>query len=277
MTIRAVLALWLLLLGTAQAFELKGEIAQGALVMGQAAPGSKITLDNRAVPVAADGKFAIGFGRDAAATAQLVVVDPGGATERRTLNVVKRSFPEQRVDGLPPAMVSPPPEVMERIKREIDKINALRRIITPLPDFAMAWQWPAQGPITGVYGSRRVLNGKVDATHYGLDIGAPAGSPIVAPAAGTVVLAEDLYFTGLTAIVDHGLGVNSTYAHMSAMDVTVGQKVHPGQKIGLIGMTGRATGPHLHWGLNWFEVRLDPALLMGPMPLPPAPAPPARH
>ena len=272
--LRLGVALWLLGVGmgiaAAQALELKGEIAQGGLVMGQAAPGSKITLDGRNVPLAEDGKFAIGFGRDAAPVAQLVAVAPDGKIERRSLTIVKRSFPEQRVDGLPPDMVTPPPRVLERIRREVEKINALRRIITVPANYATLWQWPAQGPITGVYGSQRVLNGQVASTHYGLDIGAPSGSPIVAPAAGTVMLAEDLYFTGLTVIVDHGLGVNSTYAHLSVLAVGVGQKIAAGQKIGAVGATGRATGPHLHWGLNWFEVRLDPGLLVPPPP--PAPA-----
>ena len=260
------LTLLLLVAWPVQALELKGEIAQGGLVVGRAAPGSKVTLDGRDVPVAADGHFAFGFAYDAEPTADLVARDPAGAVERRTLSVVQRQFQIQRIDGLPPAMVTPPPEVLERIMQENIRINEALRVVSPVAHFAQGWRWPATGPITGVFGSQRILNGKPRSVHYGVDVAAPKGTPIVAAAAGTVTLAGDLYFSGNTVFVDHGVGVNSSYLHMDTIVVKEGDTVQAGQKIGTLGATGRATGPHLHWGLNWFAVRLDPALVAPPMP-----------
>ncbi|MGE0660115.1 MAG: M23 family metallopeptidase [Reyranellaceae bacterium] len=250
----------------AQALELQGEIAQGGLVVGRVAPGSTVSLDGRDVPVAADGHFAFGFPYNAEPTAELVVRDGAGAVERRTLSVARRQFQIQRIDGLPPAMVTPPPEVLERIKRENERINAARKVVSPVAHFAAGWRWPAIGPITGVFGSQRILNGEPRSVHYGVDVAAPKGTPIVAAAAGTVTLAGDLYFSGNTVFIDHGVGVNSSYLHMDSITVQEGEAVQAGQQIGALGATGRATGPHLHWGLNWFAVRLDPALVAPPMP-----------
>jgi len=259
-------ALLLLCALPAQALELKGEITQGGLVVGRAAPGSTVSLDGKDVPVAADGSFAFGFAYNAEPSAELVVRDAAGAVERRTLSVARRQFQIQRIDGLPPAMVTPPPEVLERIKQENLRINAARKVVSPVAHFAAGWRWPATGPITGVFGSQRILNGEPRSVHYGVDVAAPKGTPIVAAAAGTVTLAGDLYFSGNTVFIDHGVGVNSSYLHMESITVREGETVQAGQQIGTLGATGRATGPHLHWGLNWFAVRLDPALVAPPMP-----------
>jgi len=246
---------------------LEGPVEQGGLVHGKTDPGATVTLDGRAVRVADDGSFIFGFGRDAPAAARLDVVFADGSSAHRDLKVAARQYDIQHINGLPAQQVTPDAATLERIKREQVTINAARAVDSSLPFFERAFVWPAVGPISGVYGSQRILNGEPRAPHMGLDIAAPRGSPVLAADAGTVTLAErDLFFTGGTVIIDHGYGLATTYQHMDRIDVAVGQKVAAGQPIGIVGATGRVTGPHLHWALNWYEVRLDPALVMGPMP-----------
>jgi murein DD-endopeptidase MepM/ murein hydrolase activator NlpD len=249
----------------ARALELKGEFVQGGFVTGKVAPGSTVSLGQRIVAVGPDGSFAIGFTYDAEPTATLSVRDAQGRSEQRALTIARRQFQVQRIDGLPEAMVTPPPEVLERIRQDNARTKAAREIVSPVAHFAQGFRWPATGPISGVFGSQRILNGKPRNVHYGLDVAAPKGSDIVAAAAGTVTLAGDLYLSGNTVFIDHGLGVNTSYLHMDTIAVQEGQSVKAGEKLGTLGATGRATGPHLHWGLNWFDVRLDPALIVPPM------------
>lgn len=251
---------------------LDGAVEQGGLVRGKTDPDAKVTLDGRAVRVAPDGGFIFGFGRDAPAAAALDITFADGSTAHRDLAVNQRRYDVQRIDGLPQQQVTPDPVVMERIKREALVINKARAVDSDLGFFEKPFDWPALGPISGVYGSQRILNGEPRAPHMGLDIAAPRGSPVLAAAAGTVSLAErDLFFTGGTVIIDHGYGLATTYQHMDRVDVVVGQHVDADAPIGVVGATGRVTGPHLHWALNWYEVRLDPALVMGPMPTGPQP------
>ncbi len=246
---------------------LEGAPIQGGLVVGRAEPGARVHLDGRRLRVSADGLFLFGFGRDAGPTAKLVVRHADGTDERRVLEVAKRTYKVQRIDGLPPKMVTPGPEELKRIRAEQALINRARNRDTPNSNFAARFRWPALGRVSGVYGSRRILNGRPRRPHFGLDIAAPAGAPVVAPAPGEVALVhEGMYFTGKTVMLDHGHGLTSIFIHMSAIAVKAGQKVRRGALIGRVGQTGRATGPHLHWGLNWFGVRLDPARLVGPMP-----------
>lgn len=245
----------------------KGDFSQGGMVVGMAQPGITLKLGDRNVPVAKDGRFVFGFGRDEPAAAKLTVSHAGGQSESITLKVAPQTYDIQRIDGLPPAQVTPPPAVLERIKRENAQIAAVRQRNTPRQDFLQNWIWPAKGPVSGVYGSQRILNGEPRTPHFGLDIAAPTGSPIVAPVDGEVTLAEkDVYFTGGTVIIDHGMGINSAYSHMQTVTVKVGQRVKQGEQIGTVGATGRATGPHLDWRLNWFDVRLDPQRLLPPKP-----------
>jgi len=264
----AAAALALLLAGAADADELTldGSLTQGGLVRGHVAPGAAVELDGRAVRVAADGAFIVGFGRDAAPSAVLTVRWPDGRSEARTLSVAPRLYEVQRVDGLPPKTVTPDPATLERIRADADEVRRVRRRDSDEDGFAGRLIWPARGPLSGVYGSQRILNGEPRAPHLGVDIAAPAGTPVLAAAGGTVTLARSLVLTGNTAIIDHGHGLSTTYAHMAELAVKEGQHVARGQEIGTVGATGRATGPHLHWGLEWFETRLDPMLAAGPMP-----------
>jgi murein DD-endopeptidase MepM/ murein hydrolase activator NlpD len=190
-----------------------------------------------------------------------------GRSEERHLAIAPRQYAVQRIEGLPPAMVTPPPETLARIKAEQEKINQARATVIREALYAAGFTWPVTGPISGVYGSQRILNGQPRAPHMGVDIAAPGRTPVRAPADGVITLAEsDLYYTGGTIILDHGLGLSSIFLHMSRIEAHVGERVRQGDEIGQVGATGRATGPHLHWGMNWQDAKLDPALLVPPMP-----------
>lgn len=242
----------------------QGDFSQGGLVTGEAEPGILIKLNERIVPVR-NGRFVFGFGRDESPSMTLTVTRDGARGELTLLRIARRTYDIQRIDGLLPAQVTPPPAVLERIRRENEMIAAARQRSSAQQDFLRGWIWPAQGPVSGVYGSQRILNGEPRTPHYGLDVAAPTGSPVVAPAAGEVVLAEaDIYFTGGTIIIDHGMGINSAFSHLQSLNVKVGQQVRQGEQIGTVGATGRATGPHLDWRVNWYDVRLDPQRLLPP-------------
>jgi murein DD-endopeptidase MepM/ murein hydrolase activator NlpD len=268
---RPVLRLLALLLLAHPAFagslRLDGPIEQGGLVRGKAEPGAKVALDGQPVRIAPDGGFVIGFGRDAAPKAVLDLVYADGTRERRELAVAVRQYEVQRIDGLPAEQVTPDAAAEARIKREAVIIAKARAVDSDLLAFEQPFAWPAVGPISGVFGSQRILNSEARAPHAGVDIAAPRGAAVAAAGAGTVTLAEpDLFFTGGTVIIDHGYGLATTYQHMDTVEVTVGRAVAAGERIGTVGATGRVTGPHLHWSLNWYAVRLDPALAVGPMP-----------
>lgn len=243
----------------------QGDFSQGGMVHGRAPPGSRLLLGQRAVPVGRGGEFVFGFNRDEAAQVKFQADLPDGRQIAITLQVKKQSYDIQRIDNLPQAQVTPPPSVLERIRQENAKIAALRQRDTPRLDFLTGWIWPADGPVSGVYGSQRILNGEPRQPHFGLDIAAPVGAVVRASTDGEVIMAEpDLYFTGGTILLDHGHGITGAYSHLSKISVQVGQRVKQGEEIGRVGATGRATGPHLDWRVNWFDVRLDPQRLLPP-------------
>ena len=260
-----LLALLLVFATPAQAADLTGKFTQGGLVVGHTVPGAKVLLGDEPVLVGADGLFVIGFGRDQAPHAQLTIIAPDGSAEQQTLAIAQRTYDIQRIDKLDQSKVTPNPADQARMKADQDQINAARKNPREAADFLVPFIWPAQGPISGVYGSQRILNGEPRAPHYGLDIAAPEGSPVVAPAPGIVrLVAADFFLTGGTIILDHGFGVQSVFIHMKSVGVADGQALKQGDLIGTVGMTGRATGPHLHWGMNWGTVRLDPAFWVPP-------------
>ena len=266
-----LLAAWGLPLFAGACLELEGELIQGGLVWGNVAPDSRVTVDGQALDVLADGSTVIGFGRNAAATAELVV--EGEQTCRQTLEVTRREYRIQRVEGVPQRTVTPPPEQLERIRRERARVSAAKGQRLERPDLLQraltGFAWPTEGPISGVYGSQRVYNGKPGSPHYGVDVAVPTGTPVRAPTAGVVTLAEpDLFYSGGTIILDHGYRLSSSFLHLSKVLVEVGQEVRTGDIIGEVGATGRATGPHLDWRMSWRDRRIDPQLLVPPMPKP---------
>lgn len=269
--IRLLLACLLLLPTAAQAqslaITLEGAATQGGLMIGRAAPGAIVSLDGRKVATTPGGDFVLGFGRDAKPVAQLVVRHKDGKRETRTIAVAARSYKIQRIDGLPKRKVEPKKQDMTRINAERELFRRARALVTPQSWFRSGFVWPVTGRISGVYGSQRILNGQPRRPHLGTDIAAKTGTKVVAAADGVVALAHDgMFFTGKTLHIDHGLGLGTVYAHLSKLHVKQGARVKKGQLIGRIGQTGRATGPHLHWGLTWGALRLDPALAAGKMP-----------
>lgn len=244
---------------------LRGEAAQGGLIIGDAGAAREVWIDNKPVRIA-NGKFCFGFPYDATLPVAVRVRLPEPPEEIREVVPAKRNFVVQRINGLPEKFVTPSPDELARIKRDAEAVGEARAIDSGESWFAESFDWPADGPITGIYGSQRILNGEPRAPHYGVDIAAGEGSPIRAPKPGIVTLAEFLFLSGNTMIIDHGHGVSTTYLHMSRMDVKPGQRLDRGEQIGLIGHTGRATGPHLCWRLNWFQTRLDVALVAPPRP-----------
>jgi len=254
-------------IGAALELSLDGNFTQGGLVFGKTDPGSRVDLDGQPLSLAPDGRFLIGFGRDAANKAVLVITGGDGQTVTRNLDIAGREYQVQRIEGLPARKVTPAPEDLARIKADNAGIGGVRGLDTRQAYFSSGFTWPVTGPLSGVFGSQRILNGKPKNPHNGTDIAAPDGALIKAPSDGRVALVnEDMFYTGKTLMLDHGLGLSSVYAHMSAILVKQGGLVKKGDAIGRVGKTGRVTGPHLHWGVTLGRTHLDPALLAGDMP-----------
>ena len=265
-----------LLLGASAAsgatcIELSGPVQQGAFLWGAVAPGSGVTLDGEALDVMDDGTVFLGFGRDAKGSANIRV--EGSQPCGETLLLYLRDYKIQRVEGVPAQTVNPPREQLDRIRREGAMVSEARKDSRERPDLVAGvlagFVWPIEGPISGVYGSQRYYNGEPRRPHYGVDVAAPKGAIVRAPAAGVVTLAEpDLFYSGGTIILDHGYKLSSTFLHLSKVSVKPGDELQPGDIIGEVGATGRATGPHLDWRMNWRDRRIDPQLLVPPMPKP---------
>jgi len=240
-----------------------GEPVQGGLLVGKAPPGSQIRIDGESVMTTDAGRFLLAFSREQTAAARVVAELPDGQRIERRIEPTERSFDIQRIDGLPSEQVTPPEEVLERIRNDARQAREARRLRDARSDWSGGFDWPLTGPITGVYGSQRILNGEPRNPHWGIDIAAPTGTPVRAPAPGVVTLAHpDMYFSGGTLFIDHGHGLVSAFLHLSDVHVQVGQTVDRGQPIAEVGATGRATGPHLDWRMNLGDIRIDPALLL---------------
>jgi murein DD-endopeptidase MepM/ murein hydrolase activator NlpD len=247
---------------------LPASASQGALVIGSTHPAATVTADGRSLRVAPDGGFVFGIGRDASGEVVVSIRQPGTGVVEHRLAVTTRDWPSERIAGVPPATVNPPPAIAARIAREQAQVVAARARDDAREDYAQHFIWPVQGRISGRFGNQRIYmlpdgSGSPKSPHSGMDIAVPQGTPVKAPAAGVVTFAApDLYLTGGTVLLDHGHGVSSNFLHLSRLDVKAGDRIEQGQVIGAVGATGRATGPHLHWGMNWFDVRVDPLLVL---------------
>ena len=240
------------------AVEFKGKFLQGHFIIGLTNPGSKIIIDKKEVRVSDDGFFVFGIDRDRKYDVTITKI-ANGKKEKITKKILKRKYNIQRIDGLEESKVTPPEEVYARIKSENNRIGEARAINSNLPFFKDQFIMPVKGIISGVYGSQRILNGKPKWPHYGIDIAAKQGTMIKSSAEGIVTMAEDdLYYTGGTIIMDHGHGISTIYSHLENVLVSVGDKINQGDVIGTVGSTGRSTGPHLDFRVNWFQTRLDP-------------------
>ena len=238
-------------------------VSQGAMVVGKVPAGSSVRYAGRTLRVTGYGTVVFGVGRDEAGPLNVEVQAPGAPPRQVRIAVTARDWPIQRINGVPPATVNPPKAIAERIAREQAQVSAVRTRDDARTGFAQAFAWPVQGRISGRFGNQRVYNGTPKAAHSGMDIAAPNGTPVKAPADGVVTFAApDLYLTGGTLVLDHGHGISSNFLHLSRLNAKVGDVVKKGEVIAAVGSTGRSTGPHLHWGMNWFDVRIDPLLVL---------------
>ena len=248
---------------------LAGNAIQGGMLRGHTLPSATVTFADITVPVLPDGAFLLGLGRDMPRSNELTITTE--ATCVQQVAVVAREYRLQEITGVPQQTVTPSEEHLERIRAERAKVRTAKAQRLALDDGFRAvrdgFAWPVTGRISGVYGSQRIYNGTPGTPHYGVDVARPTGTPVTAPAAGRVTLAEpDLFYSGGTVILDHGYGLSSSFLHLSEVSVSVGDQLAPGDLIGAIGATGRATGPHLDWRMSWFNQRIDPQLLVPPMP-----------
>lgn len=248
------------------ALELQGEWQQGGVIIGKVPQGTQVIYREKQLQISPAGEFVIGLGRDAAGQVSFVTTDRDGLRKEHRFAVKKRIYNIQKVTGVPQQTVEPDPAQVERAKREAQMATDARKGDLPLTFFAQKFEWPLIGPVTGVYGSQRFYNGVPNSPHYGVDIAKPVGTLVKAPAGGVVTLVHpDMFFSGGTLIIDHGHGLSSTFIHLSEVLVKKGDAISQGQAIAKVGKTGRATGPHLDWRMNWFEERVDPQLLVEPM------------
>ena len=244
------------------AVEFRGEFLQGHFIIGLTDPSAKIIIDKKNVKVSNDGYFVFGIDRDRKFDLTITKI-LNGEKQKIVKKVLKRKYNIQRIDGLEESKVTPPESVYKRIKEENNKIGKARATNSDLTFFKNKFIMPVEGIISGVYGSQRILNGKPKWPHYGIDIAAKKGTMIKSSGTGVVTMAEDdLYYTGGTVIMDHGHGISTIYSHLEMVMVSVGDKINKGDIIGTVGSTGRSTGPHLDFRVNWFQTRLDPMTIL---------------
>ena len=246
-----------------RASELPTQAQQGAMVIGRTMAANRVEVGGRALRLTDDGRFVFGIGRDQAEPVQVDITWFDGVRETVRIAVMPRDWPIERIDGVPPSTVDPPPTIAERIAREQARVSEARTLDDARSDYAQPFVWPVQGRISGRFGHQRIYNGIPKSPHSGMDIAAADGTPVMAPAGGVVSFADPgLYLTGGTVVIDHGAGISSNFLHLSRIDVQVGERVEQGQVFAAVGSTGRSTGPHLHWGMNWFSTRIDPLLVL---------------
>ena len=253
-----IVSITLLLISTSHAINFQGKFLQGHFILGITDPKARIFVGKQEVKVSDDGKFVFGIDRDQKYDLILTKILNGKKTII-TKKVFRRKYKIQRIDGLAENKVTPPETFYKRIKEENNAIGKARAINSNLQFYKEKFIMPVEGIISGVYGSQRILNGKPRWPHYGIDIAANQGTMIKSSGSGTVTLAEDdLYYTGGTVIMDHGHGISTIYSHLESVIVSVGDKINQGDVIGTVGSTGRSTGPHLDFRVNWFQTILDP-------------------
>jgi len=251
-----------------ESIALSGEMKQGGLMVGKTSPSNSVSLNGKTIAVSANGDYAFGFSRDDKQSYELVITSVNGDRVTKTLKPQSREYNIQRIEGIKKSIMQPNPKSVARAKQDSKQVKAARKISSELDFFARGFIAPIKGTITGVYGSQRVYNGVPKNPHFGLDYAGKTGDPVKAPASGTVLLwVPDMFYSGGTMIIDHGQGVSSTFLHLSDSYVKQGDQVQQGQVVAAVGKSGRATGPHLDWRINWFNVKIDPALVLKLQPL----------
>ena len=239
--------------------KLQGELTQGSAIIGKVPSGSTLLVNNKAVLTTESGRFFVGFGRDAKLQQRFHLKINSGEEYVDTLSLTRREYNLQKVNGVPQKTVSPNEKNLKRIRQDNVLVKKARAVVSENIFFLDKFIAPMKGPITGVYGSQRIYNGTPKRPHYGVDYAGPVGEPVYAPASGIVSLVHpDMFYSGGTLIIDHGFGVSSSFLHLSEVLVKNGQEIQQGDLIAKVGKGGRATGPHLDWRMNWFDVRIDP-------------------
>jgi murein DD-endopeptidase MepM/ murein hydrolase activator NlpD len=249
------------------AVSFEGEFLQGGLLIGQVQEGQTVSYQGKSIKLTTNNQFLLGLGRNAPAITSITINSQDQDPETITLEIAPRQYNIQKIEGVPAKTVTPPASDLSRIKQDASMVRKARKLVSNKQDFLKGFVKPANGPITGVYGSQRFYNGVPKSPHYGIDYAAPTGTPVIAPADGVVTFAHnDLFYSGGTLIIDHGHGLSSTFLHLSEILVKPDQRVILGMKIAKIGATGRATGPHLDWRMNWLDQRIDPDLVLKVLP-----------
>lgn len=248
--------------------ELSGEMKQGGYILGKTGPNNSVELDGKVLSVSDSGHFVFGFSRDDNQLHTLVVRNSEGKAFTKIFTPETRSYNIQRVEGIAKKIMQPNPVAVARAKKDSTQVKAARANFSHDTAFSSGFVAPIDGTITGVFGSQRFYNGVPKSPHYGLDYAGKTGDPVKAPANGTIVLYEpDMFYSGGTMIIDHGYGITSSFLHLSDSYVKVGDKVTQGDVVAAVGSSGRATGPHLDWRINWFQMRLDPMLVLRAKPI----------
>jgi len=251
----------------AYAVTFEGEFKQGGLLIGQVQEGQTVIYHGKTLNLTINNQFLLGLGRNAPTTTSITINSQDQAPETITLEITPRQYNIQKIKGVPAKTVTPPASDLQRIKHDASMVRESRKLVSNKQDFLKGFIKPANGPVTGVYGSQRFYNGVPKSPHYGIDYAAPIGTPVIAPADGVVTFAHnDLFYSGGTLIIDHGHGLSSTFLHLSEILVKPDQQVTLGMEIAKIGATGRATGPHLDWRMNWLDQRIDPDLVLKVLP-----------
>jgi murein DD-endopeptidase MepM/ murein hydrolase activator NlpD len=249
------------------AISFEGEFIQGGLLIGQVQEGQTVSYQGKSIKLTTNNQFLLGLGRNAPAITNITINSQDQDPETITLKIAPRQYNIQKIEGVPAKTVTPQASDLSRIKQDASMVREARKLVSNKQDFLKGFVKPANGPITGVYGSQRFYNGVPKSPHYGIDYAAPTGTPVIAPADGVVTFAHnDLFYSGGTLIIDHGHGLSSTFLHLSEILVKPDQQVTLGMEIAKIGATGRATGPHLDWRMNWLDQRIDPDLVLKVLP-----------
>ena len=247
----------------AASINVSGEVKQGGLIVGKTDAKNIVTLNDKPLPVSAQGDYVFGFSRDDVSSYQLMITEPDGTAATKTFTPLKREYKLQRIEGIKKSIMQPNPKAVARSQQDSKQIKAARKISSDITSFAQGFIAPIEGTITGVYGSQRIYNGVPKRPHFGLDYAGDIGDPVKAPASGKVLLwVPDMFYSGGTMIIDHGQGISSTFLHLSHSFVKQGDTVKQGDVVASVGNSGRVTGPHLDWRINWFDVKIDPALVL---------------
>jgi len=243
---------------------LDGRPVQGGLLLAKLdGKLKKMAFPGHRAIVSDDNEFLIAFGRNAPKQEKITITFDDGQVLERVFDVEQRTFETDKIDNLPKNMVELDMPTRVKLTQAEEKLDAVRKKYTKKTCFKESFIWPSKGKVTSRYGQPRVLNGTDGGIHWGVDIAVPTGTPVRAPACGTVVFAEkNLPLSGDTLVLDHGQGLTSTFIHLAGFSAKVGDEVKQGQVVARVGMTGRTNGPHLDWRMNFFEVRIDPELLV---------------